>query len=108
MFTIEIFLSSYGLTCYLQAAEEEQLREEFEREGKKLPPKVDSQVFDSNVITPGTEFMATLSFALRYYIHVRLNSDPGWKNIKVLIRVSDIFLDAVYNLLQVLLMISLF
>lgn len=50
-----------------------------------MPPKLDSQVFDSNVITPGTEFMSTLSFALQYYIHVRLNSDPGWKNIKVLI-----------------------
>lgn len=69
---------------------------------------MDSQVFDSNVITPGTEFMSTLSFALRYYIHIRLNSDPGWKNIKVFIRVSYIFLVAVYNILLVLLMFSLF
>jgi 5'-3' exoribonuclease 2 len=32
------------------AAEEERLREEFEREGRKLPPKSESQVFDSNCI----------------------------------------------------------
>lgn len=71
----------------LQAAEEEKLREEFEREGRRLPPKIDSQVFDSNVITPGTEFMGVLSIALQYYVHLRLNHDVGWKNVKVLVMV---------------------
>lgn len=43
----------------------------------------ESKLLDSNFITPGTEFMETLSRALEYYVHLRINNDPGWKGVEV-------------------------
>lgn len=47
-------------------------------EGRILAPKVKFEACDSNIISPRMEFMETLSIALHYYIHMRLNYDHGW------------------------------
>ena len=60
------------------------IRAELEAKGAELPPKKpDHAHFDSNCITPGTEFMANLAVCLQYYIHDRLNNNPAWQGIKV-------------------------
>uniref|UniRef100_A0A7N6FAS1 Uncharacterized protein n=1 Tax=Anabas testudineus TaxID=64144 RepID=A0A7N6FAS1_ANATE len=39
--------------------------------------------FDSNCITPGTEFMARLQEQLTYFVHNKLSTDKLWQNVKV-------------------------
>lgn len=69
-----------------KVAEREAARREMIEQGQTPPPAKDaSHEFDSNCITPGTEFMAHLSECLRYYIHDRLGSDPGWRNLKIIL-----------------------
>ncbi|TKC45144.1 hypothetical protein EI555_008658 [Monodon monoceros] len=65
------------------AVEKQRVKEEILAKGGFLPPEEIKERFDSNCITPGTEFMDNLAKCLRYYIADRLNNDPGWKNLTV-------------------------
>ncbi|XP_059627782.1 5'-3' exoribonuclease 3-like [Cornus florida] len=71
-------------------AEEERLRKQFEMEGKPVLPKQESEVSDSNIITPGTEFMYKLSKELQRYIWQRIDNDAGWKEIKVILSDANV------------------
>ncbi|XP_049446346.1 5'-3' exoribonuclease 2 [Epinephelus fuscoguttatus] len=63
--------------------EKQRIREEIISRGGYLPPEEIKERFDSNCITPGTEFMDNLARCLRYYVADRISNDPGWKNITV-------------------------
>lgn len=41
--------------------------------------------FDSNCITPGTPFMDLVARSLRYYIYEKLNNEPSWQQINVIL-----------------------
>ncbi|XP_068140814.1 5'-3' exoribonuclease 2 homolog [Drosophila tropicalis] len=72
-------------------AEIERIREELLSKGCKLPPeKEKGEHFDSNCITPGTPFMDRLSKCLHYYVHDRLNNNPAWKGVKVILSDANV------------------
>ncbi|KAM6576534.1 hypothetical protein CsatB_028371 [Cannabis sativa] len=75
-----------------EIAEEEEfrVRRQFEMEGKQVLPKQETELSDSNIITPGTKFMQDLSKALKNYIKLRLSSDLGWRNIKVILSDANV------------------
>lgn len=52
-----------------------------EGEGEEKPKKT----WDSNAITPGTPFMDILAASLRYWVQYKLNTDPAWEKLKVII-----------------------
>lgn len=69
---------------------ENEAREEVMREREQIGESIDEAVknkktWDSNAITPGTPFMDKLASALRYWISFKLATDPGWKNLQVII-----------------------
>ncbi|KAJ5291215.1 5'-3' exoribonuclease 2 [Penicillium angulare] len=50
-----------------------------------MQEEVVQKTWDSNVITPGTPFMDILAASLRYWIAYKLNTDPAWEKMKVII-----------------------
>jgi 5'-3' exoribonuclease 2 len=54
-----------------------------------IPVSMEAQekkkAWDSNAITPGTPFQALLTESLRYWIAKKLNQDPGWKDLQVIL-----------------------
>ena len=77
-----------------EAKEKEIEKQEFiqllkQQNGGVLPPENEESIakkaFDSNSITPGTPFMDILATSLRYWCQYKLNTDPGWAKMKIII-----------------------
>lgn len=63
---------------------EDDIRSRMLAAGKKVPPPRTSS-FDSNKITPGTEYMMEICDNLRWYIADRMSHNPAWQNVTVIL-----------------------
>jgi 5'-3' exoribonuclease 1 len=64
------------------ALDAEKAREKALKEGLELPKE---EPFDSNCITPGTEFMAKLTQQLKYFIAKKVSEDVDWQGVEVVL-----------------------
>ena len=64
------------------ALDAEQAREKAIREGQEMPTE---EAFDSNCITPGTEFMAKLTRQLKYFISKKISEDADWQGVDIVL-----------------------
>ncbi|KAL6704388.1 exonuclease II Exo2 [Coniothyrium glycines] len=64
------------------ALDSEKAREKAIREGVEMPKE---EAFDSNCITPGTEFMAKLTQQLKYFINKKVSEDLDWQGVEVVL-----------------------
>lgn len=64
------------------ALDAEVAKEKAIREGAQMPAEAP---FDSNCITPGTEFMAKLTKQLKYFINKKITEDTDWQGVDIVL-----------------------
>src|SRR6201996_3871826 len=64
------------------ALDAEKARDKAIKEGLELPKE---DPFDSNCITPGTEFMARLTKQLKYFISKKISEDADWQGVEIVL-----------------------
>jgi len=59
-----------------------------------------TNVFDSNCITPGTEFLAKVSDMIQYFIRKKIKEDPLWHHLTIIFSGHDIPGEGEHKIMQ--------
>uniref|UniRef100_T1JKJ5 Uncharacterized protein n=1 Tax=Strigamia maritima TaxID=126957 RepID=T1JKJ5_STRMM len=65
---------------FRSAREAEEAEKRALRKGEELPKE---ERFDSNCITPGTEFMSRLHEHLKFFVSTKISTDKSWRGIRI-------------------------
>ena len=76
-------------------------REESIIQAKQRGETVDeANMFDSNCITPGTEFMDTVCKHIRYFIKKKVKEDPLWRDLEIVFSGGDVPGEGEHKIMQ--------
>ncbi|KAJ9615897.1 5'-3' exoribonuclease 2 [Cladophialophora chaetospira] len=67
---------------------------------EKTVEEVVKKTWDHNVITPGTPFMFILAQSIRYWVQWKLNTDPAWAQLKVVISDASVPGEGEHKIMQ--------
>eukprot|EP00928_Gymnodinium_smaydae_P021483 TRINITY_DN18383_c0_g4_i1.p1 TRINITY_DN18383_c0_g4~~TRINITY_DN18383_c0_g4_i1.p1 ORF type:complete len:1271 (+),score=234.93 TRINITY_DN18383_c0_g4_i1:70-3882(+) len=56
----------------------------------EMGEELTGKAFDSNCITPGTEFMSSLTEQLRFFVQKQIQEDPLWQGMEVILSGPDV------------------
>ena len=60
----------------------------------------EADLFDSNCITPGTEFMEVVGRHLRWFIRKKIKEDPLWRNLEIVFSGHDVPGEGEHKIMQ--------